>query len=820
MLIKNVEKIAFAGKDFSLTYAELIYRIEFFTSLFPNKSDQKVLILSENRPEWVFALYAIWKNNSIAIPVDYQSSADEVAYILDDSKPEVVFCSADKKDILADAITKIDFYPNVLIFEEISVSSPTKKTQSPGIEMPELSKTAFIVYTSGTTNRPKGVILSFENLKSNVIAVSELVSVYAREDNILMLLPLHHILPVMGSVIIPFYTGCTVAMSPSTYSEDILQTLQKYKISIVIGVPKLYNVICKGIMDKINASILARMLFSIAGILGSKKISKFLFKTVHKKFGGKIKYLVSGGAAINKQVVQDFKTLGFELLEGYGLTEAAPMITFSRPSNVRLGSVGQLLPGTQVEIRDGEIVAKGKNIMKGYFNKPFETSEILKDGWLYTGDLGYMDKDGYLYITGRRKELIILSNGKNINPEETETKLSAISSAIKEVGVYSFNDTLQAVIYPDFVWLKKERIENIQQYFKWNVVDRYNAQSPTYKKILGFALVNEELPKTRLGKIQRFKLEKYTIQLKKREIGDVVKGFQEYDILKKFLEEQLEKQVNPFDHLELDLAIDSLGLVSLSVFLHTSFGIDIKENEFSKFESVLKLAEFIKENHSKIMVDNINWNDILKSPFHFNLPSSGITGAFLRYFSRMFLKFYFRIKAEGLSNLPEGPCIIASNHQSFFDGFFLNAIFKNKLMRKTYFYAKEKHFRSILLKGFARINNIIIMDINKDLKQSIQKLAEILKKGRNVIIFPEGTRSKDGRLGQFKKTFAILSQELNIPIVPVVIDGSFRALPEGSWFPKPFSRIKIKVLQPVYPLNHSYDSLKEEVYKKISGSLK
>ena len=496
------------------------------------------------------------------------------------------------------------------------------------------------------------------------------------------------------------------------------------------------------------------------------------------------------------------------------------MITFNRPSKVRLGSVGQPLPGTLVEIRDGEIVAKGKNIMKEYYNKPLETSEVLKDGWLYTGDLGYADDDGYLYITGRKKEIIVLSNGKNISPEEIENKMSTQSPAIREVGVYSYNDTLHAVIYPDFIWLKKERIEDIQDYFKWNIVDKYNAQASSYKKILGFALINEELPKTRLGKIQRFKLAKYSTQLKNRDSHVDVKDFQEYNILKKFLEEQLEKEINPHDHLELDLSIDSLGLVSLSVFVHTSFGIDIKENEFSKFESLIKLAEYVKENHSKIIVDNINWSNILKSPFHFTLPSSGITGICLRYIARISLKLYFRIKAEGLSNLPEGPCIIAPNHQSFFDGFFLNAIFKNKLMHKTYFYAKEKHFRSAMLKAFARINNIVIMDINKDLKHSIQKLAAILKKGRNVIIFPEGTRSKDGRLGQFKKTFAILSQELNIPVVPVVIDGSYSALPVGAWFPKPFSRIKIRILQPVYPANQSYESLKDIVFKKISGSLK
>ena len=819
MLINNLEKEAFAGRDFSLTYSGLISQIEYYSSLFSNKPGQKVLVFSENRPEWVFALYAAWLNNSVVIPVDYLSTIDEVAYILSDSKPEIVFCSELKKDVIVAAMLKAGYSPGILVFDDTGFSNSYKLIHTSGIELPDLSKTALIVYTSGTTGRPKGVMLTFENLMANVEAVTKTVPIYLKSDNILMLLPLHHILPVMGTVIIPFYAGCTVAMSPSTYSEDIINTLQSHKISIVVGVPRLYNVIRKGIMDKIKASLIARLLYFIAGIINSRKLSKIIFRTVHNKFGGNIKYMVSGGAAIDKRVVRDFNILGFELLEGYGLSEAAPMITFNRPSSARLGSVGQPLPGTQVEIRDEEIVATGKNIMKGYYNKPDETNEILKNGWLYTGDLGYIDDDGYLYITGRKKELIILSNGKNINPEEIESKLYEISEAIKEIGVYPINDTLQAVIYPDFIWLKNERIDNIQDYFKWKVIDNYNAQVSPYKKITGFALINEELPKTRLGKIQRFKLEKYASQLKKRDISDSFQDFQEYNILKKFLEEQLEKEVNPYDHIELDLAVDSLGLVSLSVFVQTSFGIDIKENEFARFESVIKLAEFIRENHLKIMVENINWTDILKSPFHFNLPTSGLLGSFSRYLSRIFLKSYFRIKAEGLSNLPDGPCIIAPNHQSFFDGFFLNAIFKNNLMRKTYFYAKEKHFRTSWLKAFARRHNIIIMDINKDLRQSIQKLAVVLKKGRNVIIFPEGTRSIDGKLGHFKKTFAILSQELNIPVVPVAINGSVKALPVGSWFPRPLSRINIKILQPVYPASHSYESLKNTVYDIIFSSL-
>ncbi|NJK86850.1 MAG: AMP-binding protein [Bacteroidales bacterium] len=478
-----------------------------------------------------------------------------------------------------------------------------------------------IIYTSGTTGSPKGVMLTFENLIANIEAVSEKVPIITKNETILMLLPCHHIFPLMGTIVIPLYAGSTIAMSPSMASEDIINTLKEHKVSIMIGVPRLYYAIRKGIMDKVKASKLAMVLFKLAKLAGSKSFSKTIFKTAHNKFGGHIKYLVSGGAAIDKEAVHDFKILGFEVLEGYGMSEAAPMITFTRPSKVRLGSAGQAVPGIEINIVENEITARGKNIMAGYYNKPDDTAEVIKNGWLYTGDLGHLDKEGYLFITGRKKDIIILSNGKNINPEEIEMKLEKLSPAVKEVGVFAMDDSLHAVILPDFTKIKNDTPGDFQDFFKWNVIDPYNNQVSPYKKIHGFTLVNEELPKTRLGKIKHFQLEKFAVHMKKRKSEENIKLFEEYELIKKFIEEQFEKDVHPTDHIEMDLAIDSLGLVSLSVFVHASFGISIKENDFAKYESVIKLAEYIKENRTKLTVENIQWSDILKSPFSFSLSN-------------------------------------------------------------------------------------------------------------------------------------------------------------------------------------------------------
>ena len=209
----------------------------------------------------------------------------------------------------------------------------------------------------------------------------------------------------------------------------------------------------------------------------------------------------------------------------------------------------------------------------------------------------------------------------------------------------------------------------------------------------------------------------------------------------------------------------------------------------------------------------------LKRQLDLELPKSWFTHNIMKNAAKVFLKLYFRLKGEGLENIPDGPFILAPNHQSFFDGLFVAVFLKNKLMKQTYFYAKEKHVKNKLLKFVAAKSNVIVMDLT-DLKTSLQKMAEVLKRGRNVIIFPEGTRTQNGEIGDFKKTFAILSRELNVPIVPVAISGAYDALPRGTVFPKPWKKINVKFLKPILPENHSYDSLKEIVQSKVSEQLK
>ncbi len=806
------KKTALFFKDQSFSYQDLLQNTASWSGLLSTHHPGRVMIFSENRPEWVFAFYGAWHAGAVVVPVDVMSTASELAYMVSDCTPEVILCSAATRKVVDKAVETLSQKPEILVFEEQRLPEEKPLTE---ISVSDPQQTAVIIYTSGTTGNPKGVMLSYQNLQANIRAVSEDIPIFAPQETTLILLPLHHIFPLVGSMLAPLSAGGSVAMSPSLDTADILNTLQQHKVNIIIGVPRLYALIRKGVMDKVNASKAGRMMFKLASKLNSRGFSKKIFKAVHEKFGGHVKYMVCGGAPLDPEVAGDYKTLGFEMLEGYGMTEAAPMISFTQPGNWKIGAAGQIMPGVKVEIRDGEIVASGKNIMQGYLNKPEDTAEILKDGWLYTGDLGEVDAQGFIRITGRKKEILVTSGGKNINPAGLEQALEENIAGIKEVAVILHNEKLHALINPDRAALSAMEVSDPSAWFREKLLRDFNPTVAPYKQILAFTLIEEELPRTRLGKIQRFKLDELLSAPGKAEKQKATPAFKEYSILKSYLEQQKSVEVSPGDHLEFDLGLDSLDKVGLQSWLEKSFGVELKVESLMNFPSVIKLAEYIREKKSRLQLETTNWSEILKEKVHIRYPGSWWASQMVLKFSKYLYKVYFRLTYSGLQNIPQEPCIIAPNHQSFFDAFIIASLLKRRTFSKTYFYAKEKHIKQRWLKYLAARNNIIIVDLSNDLRLSIQKMAMALQNNRNIIIFPEGTRTKTGEVGQFKETFAILSRELGVPVVPVAIKGAWHAFPPGSNFPKPFKQIEVDFLRPVYPGNESYQAISEEVRNSI-----
>ncbi|MDP4173255.1 MAG: AMP-binding protein [Bacteroidota bacterium] len=811
MFTQDFNKTAIIYNDKSFSYADFLSEIQSFSSLLNISQGQRVALFAENRPEWIFSFFATWNSGGINVPIDFLSTAEEVNFIFNDCKPACVFTSKNNLPVLQKALETLDYSPKIIVFEDIKTTELSSVQAK--LQVNDKDDIGVIIYTSGTTGSPKGVMLSFDNLYSNVECITGL-GIIGFDDRVIAILPFHHAFPLQGTILMPLYIGGTVIIPNQISSDEIIKTLQKHKITILLGVPRLYNLFHGGIVSKIEANPIAKILLKISRSTESYVFGKKVFKKVQDTFGGHIKYMISGGARLEPQINKDFKALGFKILEGYGMTETSPLISFNPPEKVKIGSVGKPFSAVKLKIVDGELAISGRNVMKGYYNRPEETKLVLRDGWIYSGDLGYQDDEGYIYITGRSKEIIVLPNGKNLNPEEIEGKILKEHSIIKEIGVFQKDGQLFAIIYPDFQQLQKEGIVNIQETIKWTVIDKYNLSAAPYKKIFNFTIVHSDLPKTRLGKLKRYTLSQLIQKQVKEKISVDIPEDQEYKFLEEYLQTIVKKDILPDEHVELDLGLDSLDKVELQVQIEKTFGISMSNEDLSSHSTVRKLAAYIKEKKTKIETGVMHWGKVLKEEIDFQIPKSNYMLKFLKLLTKPFFKFYIRLEDEGLENIPQEPVIIAPNHQSFMDGLLIANVLKNKTLNRTYFFAKDKNIKSWIAKFFARNSNVLILNINKDLKLTLQKIATILKKGNNMVIFPEGARSRDGQIMNFKKSFAIISKELNVPVVPVVIDGAFDKFSIGSKFPKP-GKIKLKFLKPIYPGDMDYDSIATLAKEKI-----
>ena len=817
MLISKKDKFAITYKDVKYTYEQLLRYSQCYANVFASKkSPEKVLICAQNSPEWCFAFYGAMRCEAIVIPLDAQSTKKEIEYVINDCRPDIVFVSDDKKEMFSD----LELQGARLMTKDDVVISDDENIPATDIPLRGKDDVMLINYTSGTTGNPKGVMLTFNNVMFNVDSVSKQVPIFQPDSNVMVLLPLHHILPLLGSLVAPLYMGGTLHIAEAMNAESIIKTLNAGKVSIIIGVPRLYDMLVKGIMNKINSSAITRLLYKITKLIGSDAVSRIVFSSVHKKFGGHLKYLVSGGAALSVETATILKTLGLYVLEGYGMTETAPMISFTRPGRRKVGYAGELLPNIEVKIAEnGEILVKGDNVMKGYYNRPEETAQIIENGWLHTGDMGLLDKYG-LKITGRIKEIIVTSNGKNINPELLEKEFLNESKYVQEIGIFLSGDILHAAVRPEMTAVRQSSLDDMDALIK-NEVERFNAEQPQYKRIKQYHILSEELPKTRLGKVQRFLLPHLIDKPKTHTEQESLEGKSEvYKMLKSFVEEETKMIANENDHFEIDLSMDSLSKVSLLAYIENTFGINMNEEQIENLNTLAKLTDYIENNEHTFNTTTITWKDILATKVDVKLEKPGFTQWCTYTFTKILFGICYRFRFKGSKKLPNTPCIIVANHRCAIDGFLITYNFSRKINKETFFFAKEKHWRTKFAQFFARKNNIILMDINKNVRQSIQEMCAVLKKGKNIVIFPEGTRSRDNKMKKFKETFAILSKELNVPIIPVAIAGSESACYGGSIIPKFWKKIDIEVLEPVMPsADQSVESLRDKVAALIEKHL-
>ena len=449
----------------------------------------KMVILSENRPEWVIADFAALCRGALSVPIYTTLVAEQARYIIDDSDASIVVVSGEeqwrKVEAARSGLDKVRHYitflpeapAGVLTMEDVCAMGRKADAADPGLFEREALRVgpgdeASLIYTSGTTGIPKGVILTHGNFLSNILGVAEIIF-FSHEDTVLSFLPLSHVLERMVTFTY-IYKGCSIAYAESV--ETVGQNLLEVRPHIMVSVPRVFEKIYAKVMDNVlSSSGLKRKIFfwaiNVGKIWGALKVSgediparlrfkrnlahKLVFAKIIAKTGGRVRFFVSGGAPLSKDIAEFFYAIGLVILEGYGLTETAPALSINTFEAIRFGTVGKAVPGVEIRIAaDGEILARGPNVMKGYYKKEAETREVFDGDWFRTGDIGRFDDDGFLVITDRKKDLIVTSGGKNVAPQPIENLLKMIPCVVTAVVVGDRKRFVAALIVPDFAKLE------------------------------------------------------------------------------------------------------------------------------------------------------------------------------------------------------------------------------------------------------------------------------------------------------------------------------------------------------------------------------
>ena len=494
------EKVAFRyrkGRDKveEKTYGEVFREVKKAASWISENygTGNHVAVIGENSYEWLVAFLALLTSGNVAVPIDKELPANEIEWLIKKADVTAAFVSKPYMD-LVEEIKDL----KVMSLKQLQSESETCSEDFRLYE-PEKNELACIFFTSGTSGRSKGVMLSHGNLAAEVYETACMIS--PEGDSTMAVLPFHHAFGLNAAVIAAYNYGVTIFLNKSL--KRVKEDLQLAKPDMIMLVPMFVEVFYKQILDgikksgrkdKVNKAIRLSNLLLKVGI--DKRRS--MFHEILDVFGGNLKYIVSGGAHIDPFYVKMFRNFGIEILNGYGTTECSPCVAVNRNHYRRDGSVGQLIPGTEARIaEDGEVQLKGTVTMMGYYNDKEATDEVLKDGWYSTGDLGRIDKDGFVFLTGRKKNLIILSNGENISPEELENNFQ-IDEGVNEVLVYEKDRKIIAEIFPE------EEYMGNTEYFE-TLMAKVNEGRPVYKQIAGVKLRDQEFIKNTTKKIVRYK---------------------------------------------------------------------------------------------------------------------------------------------------------------------------------------------------------------------------------------------------------------------------------------------------------------------------
>lgn len=840
----------------SFTYAELRRLAEQIAAWLATRDIEpgdRCALLADNDAHWCAAYLGILRQGGVAVPLDTAYKPKQIAALMRDSEAKILFtterylAAAEEAANAGGAAGEIVLLPGSAAgranFAALQKTAPVAQ-RPPGPARRD--DPAVILYTSGTTSDPKGVVLTHGNLLAEIEAALELISVGER-DCVLGVLPLFHALAQLANLLLPFAVGARVVFLESVNTTELLRAIRERGVTAFCCVPQFFYLIHQRIRQELAAAgwlkrLAFRTLLRANGALRKGfgvNLGPYFFGRVHHFLGHKMRLLVTGGSRFDPEIGRELYSLGLTILQAYGLTECAGAATLTRPDAAWFDSVGQALPGVEVKIlppeataeaeaHDAEVAIRGPIVMQGYFNRPDANAAALHRGWLHTGDLGYLDAHGCLHITGRKKEVIVLSSGKNIYPEEIEAHYLQ-SPYIKELCVLGrarpeepAGERLHAVVVPDFEVMRARKVLNTREILRFEI-DSLSILLPSHKRVLSYEIWTEELPRTTTRKLKRFEVER-RVRAARRAPGEEAAAappppMREADLAWAADPEvagalavigeasQHKAPIRPDANIELELGLDSMERVELLTHLEELFGTQVPEERASQIYTVRELVEAVRPHHAgaaaaagarggdawaKLLHTSASLEDDpllaeLQKPKRWLALHLFLAMRLFYLIARLLLRF----RVTGSEHLPPGPFLLCPNHQSHLDAFLLVSALPFRVFRKLFFVGASEYFATPLMRWVARRINLVPVDPDTNLLRAMQAGAFGLHHGKVLILFPEGERSIDGQIKKFKKGASILSLHLRAPIVPVAFDGVFCVWPRGR-APQRLARVQMR----------------------------
>ena len=795
-------------------------------------------ILADNDARWCGTYLGILRIGAIAVPLDTAYRPDQVRTLVEDSGASVLFTTERYLGTVHEAVRRLDPAPRIVLMAG-SAPDTTSLDEAPDPDPPRPlppcpagpDDPAVILYTSGTTSDPKGVVLTHGNLLAEKEAVFKIITVDER-DNVLGILPLFHALAQIANLLLPLTVGARVVFLETITSADMMRALVERGITAFCVVPQFYYLLHQRVMERVTGSPYAvrvsfRAMLRLNGWLRQGlriNLGRVLFRQVHAALGNRMRILVSGGSRFDPRIGRDLYCMGFNILQAYGLTECSGAATVTRPGDAHIESVGQALPGVEVRVaeepgertdrdqQDGEVLIKGPIVMAGYHNRPDANADALKDGWLYSGDLGYLDASGRLHITGRRKDVIVLASGKNIYPEEIEAHY-AQSRHIKEICVLGVArpdepsaERLHAIVVPNVELLRERRVVNTRELIRFDI-EGLSLGLPHHKRVLSFDVWLDDLPRTTTRKLKRQAIERMyreKLAVARRaapaaELSDADQLWAADPHVERVLaamKPAIKSGVvlAPGANLELDLGLDSMERVELLTSLEHTFDADVSGEAAQTIFTVRDLVEALRpktvaafdaapsriDPWARLLSVDSAEDDLgfLLEPKRLVAPLAFVVMKTVFLLARILL----RARVSGRDLVPaEGPFLVSPNHQSYLDPFLLVGALRYRTFRRLFFVGASGYFATPFRQKLARLVNVVPVDPDANLVRAMRAGAYGLRHGKVLVLFPEGERSPDGGVKTFKKGAAILSEQLGVPIVPVAIHGVFEVLPRGRF---------------------------------------